>query len=429
MNFPKFGLFSRFFALFGASTILLGLCFVAAYFVMSEEQALRQLDLRYKAMQAFFKSIESTSPQHYQIHQYAEQIKGDIAIERQGQRFSNITDFPSIATLLEHASPFKAVFYAKYHSKYYLLYQLPDGWVAITSTPFNLLVYSKWVVYWPWLLAITILCASYGILRYWLTPLMDMFSVVKQVSKGDFTQSIERIPNNEFAELIQGVNKMIADLNTMFEAKNELLLAVSHELRTPLAHMQVSLAMSHKDKHIEKVTQDIQHMEQLIEQLVEGERLRSGHQALHLTNNYLPALIDEILAESISFQRIRRVGEVPDVVLRVDVGRFKFLIRNLLNNALKHNNNDVECWLEVTADDNNLTLVVADQGRGISKAALSHLFEPFYRVSKVAYRDAKGIGLGLCLCKSIVEAHGGSIEVESKLGKGTRFIAFLPVCQ
>nr|WP_281358289.1 HAMP domain-containing sensor histidine kinase [Pseudoalteromonas caenipelagi] len=215
----------------------------------------------------------------------------------------------------------------------------------------------------------------------------------------------------------------------MFEAKNELLLAVSHELRTPLARMQVSLAMSCKDKHTKKIAQDIQHMEQLIEQLVEGERLRAGHQALHLTNNYLPALIDDLLAESVLFQRIQLIGEVPDVVLSVDVGRFKFLIRNLLNNALKHNSDDVECRLEITADDHNLTLVVADQGQGISKAAQRHLFEPFYSVNKVAYRDAKGIGLGLCLCKSIVEAHGGSIEVESELGQGTRFVVILPVCQ
>lgn len=429
MKVPKLGLFSRFFLLFGITTILLGLCFTAAYYVMSEKEALQQLTTRKETILAFLREIESTPPEQYSLHKYAEEIRGGIVIEKQGRRYSIEDDFPEMSVLLANARQHGEFLYTKYHAKYYLLYEQQDGWIAITSTPFNLMVYSQWVVYWPWLLVFLILAVSYGILRHWLMPLSEIFTVTKSVSSGDFSQRIEFIPNNEFADLVIGVNKMIDDVNTMMEAKNGLLLAVSHELRTPLARMQISLAMAEKSSHTQDIAQDIQHMEQLIEQLLEGERLKSGHHALHITNHYLPMVIEEVLAEPDLSGKVSVKDTVPEIGISIDVGRFKFLLRNLLSNAVKHNPIETTVELSIVEKDNQLVIEVSDAGQGIPKESLGHLFEPFYCVKHIDNRDTKGTGLGLYLCESIAHAHGGTISVASELGKGSRFSVALPLIQ
>lgn len=427
MKFPKLGLFTRFFVLFGTTTILLALCLTAAYFVIDEEEAVNQLNQRYNSVVLLFKSISAKPINSFDINQYAEEVKGDVLIEKNGSRFTTNKHFPDISLLLHKSTQLKELHYVKFQSKYYLIYKSADGGVAITSTPFNLMVYSKWIVFWPWLLMVVIATASYFILRYWLAPIMDIFKIVRKVSTGDFSQRLNKHPNNEFSDLTLGINKMIDELNVMFEAKNELLLAVSHELRTPLARMKISLAMAETSDHLAEVENDLEQMNLLIEQLLEGERLQAGHRALHITKIYLPMLIDDILAESDVFKSIVIDGGIPEIVIFVDVGRLKFLIRNLLSNALKHNANDVKCTLSINQVRDALQIKVSDSGQGIPAASINHLFEPFYCVNDIHHRDTKGTGLGLYLCESIVKAHEGTITVESKIGQGTEFTVTLPM--
>lgn len=426
MRLFRIGLFSRFFALFGVATILLALSFTAAYFVMNEDDALNIVKQRHDSLVTFFSSIESKPLDEHQIQIYAEEIKGDILIEQSGSRYTNNNDFPESTVLLETAQPSGKLLYAKYQHRYYLLYKLPNGWIAFTSTPYNLMVYSDIIVYWPWFLALTILCCSYLILRRWLKPLMDAIVTVKKISLGDFTQLIEQHSNNELADLTKGINKMAAEIKKMFDAKNELLLAISHELRTPLARMKISLAMLEQSHYSNDIEQDLEQMNLLIEQLLEGERLQAGHKALHITSLYLPVFIDEVLNEDTAFERVELNTPIPEAVLNVDVGRFKFLIRNLTNNAIKHNSNDTRIQLNITENSNSLIIKVSDSGNGIPESALPHLFEPFYCADNTSHRNTKGTGLGLYLCQSIVKAHEGTIEVTSTQGKGSCFTIKLP---
>ncbi|MDO8864255.1 sensor histidine kinase [Haliea sp. E1-2-M8] len=120
-------------------------------------------------------------------------------------------------------------------------------------------------------------------------------------------------------------------------------------------------------------------------------------------------------------------GTLPEIALKLDMGRMKFLLRNLLHNSLKHNPPGTRVSLLITEQEKQLCLVVADNGKGIPQAALPKLFDPFYCVNNTTHRDTQGTGLGLYLCKKIALAHGGDLTVQSEPGKGCRFILTLPL--
>jgi signal transduction histidine kinase len=110
-----------------------------------------------------------------------------------------------------------------------------------------------------------------------------------------------------------------------------------------------------------------------------------------------------------------------------DRARIKQVVVNLLDNAIKYTPPGGTITLNVRAQGGNAVLEVADTGMGIPADALAHIFERFFRVDKARSRDAGGAGLGLAIVKSICAAHGGSVEVESAEGKGSRFRVELPL--
>ena len=427
MRFPAFGLFSRLLALFSVTLILIGLNLFAAFMVISEEEVIEQLKQRQETIIARFASLNETTLTQQQLAQHAEEIKGDILIESTAYRLTTDPQFPTIANLLKSATKVGRLYYAKKGIDYYLLYPFENGYVAVTSRPFSLMVYQKPYVYWPWLFIVIILLTSYLVLKRWLQPVLNSVHAVRHISQGDFTQHITSHPNNELADLTRGINRMAQEIKKIVDSKNELLLAVSHELRTPLARMQVSLAMLPASQYSDEIANDLQQMNILIEQLLEGERLEAGYKALHITKQYLPMLVDELMSEGELNSTVTLCDAVPDVVVNLDAGRFKFLLRNLLNNAIQHTPDSGSVSLHIETIKDRLLLTITDTGTGIPQHLIPRLFEPFYRLNGSEHRDVKGAGLGLYLCKRIAEAHGGDISATSTPGKGSCFSVSLPV--
>ncbi len=125
---------------------------------------------------------------------------------------------------------------------------------------------------------------------------------------GELDYQIENHPKTEFSALTRSLNLMARNLNRLFNAQNDLLLAISHELRSPLARMKVSLAMLDNNDAAEELGQDIKHMDDLIAQLLEGERLKRGRAIPDITTFYFPRLIDDLLAEPLIRQHVTLVG-------------------------------------------------------------------------------------------------------------------------
>ena len=113
-------------------------------------------------------------------------------------------------------------------------------------------------------------------------------------------------------------------------------------------------------------------------------------------------------------------------MLNGDPDRLHQVVLNLLQNAVRYNGEGGEIRLSTVSDEANAVLSVADSGMGIARDDIPHLFERFYRADKARSRAQGGVGLGLSICKSIVDTHGGTISVESEPGIGTTFTVKLP---
>lgn len=166
----------------------------------------------------------------------------------------------------------------------------------------------------------------------------------------------------------------------------------------------------------------------MVTAILEEARLRSSASALNMETLELTDLIKSVL-EEFKDHPPGIVWEGSEAVkIQADRDKIRMVLRNLLENALKHTPGDgYPVAISMAVVENDVEIVVEDHGEGIPESALPHLFEPFYRADFSRSRKTGGYGLGLSLCKAIVDAHNGRIHVTSTPGSGTRVVVTLPV--
>lgn len=247
---------------------------------------------------------------------------------------------------------------------------------------------------------------------------------------------------DEIAEVDHSFHDMAKALREVERLKQEFFAMVSHDLRTPLTSVNLTLGlleegvlgeMSDKalDK-IEKAQSQMTRLLSLINDLLDMEKLEAGMIELSCQKAYAAFLLDEAaeavraLAES---KQIEIVVPATKAALEVDADRIVQVLINLLGNAIKFSPVGSSIVLAVSESAGMLEFSVADQGRGIPKDQLDSVFDRFKQVERADAIEKKGSGLGLSICKAIVEQHGGTIAVISEAGKGSRFWFKLPLKQ
>ena len=275
---------------------------------------------------------------------------------------------------------------------------------------------------------LTILALLYFAIRWLFQPLKSIEADIKRIGSGELTHRIKTTRKDEFGELAQTVNHMADDIEQMLEAKRQLLLAISHELRSPITRAKVALSLMDSSNLKQGLVDDLDEMEGLIHELLEAERLKSKHHVLNLSETSLNALIQEVVGSHFQSQplKLHLAENLP--ILELDDTRLKFVIKNLLDNAVKHQILDQQA-IEVStqSDQKIIKLTIKDEGAGIAAEHLPHLSEPFYRADSSRQRKTGGYGLGLYLVRLIIEAHGGTLQIKSELGQGTCVVIDLPV--
>jgi signal transduction histidine kinase len=215
---------------------------------------------------------------------------------------------------------------------------------------------------------------------------------------------------------------------------------MSHELRTPLnAILGFSqlLEMNEKDEQKREDILEVigagNHLLELINQILDLAKIESGNVELsiksHSLNNILNASLSMIqpLADKNSIQIENKVSFLPDININIDEMKFKQVLLNLLSNAIKYNSKKGKVTIDCSSNDNNmLCLSITDTGKGFTDEQLSHLFEPFERFG-AANSNIEGVGLGLVIVKDLIQLMCGVINVESEIGKGSRFIINIPL--
>jgi PAS domain S-box-containing protein len=223
--------------------------------------------------------------------------------------------------------------------------------------------------------------------------------------------------------------------------RSELIANVSHELRTPLGLIKafcsslmmedVTLDQETRADFLDGIDEEADKLETIVTNLLSLSRVESGRLYLDVRPTDVGHLIRRVsaaMAMDIHLTEHRFVHDLPSepLVANVDARSVEQVLRNLLSNALKYAPGGGTITVHGHRDETQVLIAVSDEGIGISSADLKRVFERFYRVDSKVTRNIGGVGLGLAVCKSIVEAHGGRIWVESVLGEGSTFTFTLP---
>lgn len=273
-----------------------------------------------------------------------------------------------------------------------------------------------------------VLTLSYLTIRWLFKPLEWLTGGMRNMGRGDLDTTIPIRKYDELGELAAAFNDMSGKIRDQIKAKQQLLLDVSHELRSPLTRMKLAVEFIPDDKIKRQMTADLDEMEWMTHQILETERLASEQGGLVLEDIDLSKLVADLVATYEGSSPGVEMTLSESVRALLDAERVRALLRNLIDNALKYSRaqeRPVEVGLR--AEPDHVLITIEDHGDGIPEDDLPLVFEPFYRVDKSRHRATGGYGLGLSLCRKIMQAHGGSIDVESRVGEGTRFLLRFPM--
>jgi signal transduction histidine kinase/CheY-like chemotaxis protein len=240
---------------------------------------------------------------------------------------------------------------------------------------------------------------------------------------------------------ITGRKQAEEKLRETMELRSQFVATVSHELRTPLTCMKEAIAVlldgaagrtSKKQKNfLEIATRNIDRLTNLINNVLDFQDLEANRAVLHIDGADIKAVVEDLYKtmaplaekENLSFA-IEFADALPGVTF--DTDKIVQVLTNLVSNAIKFTPAQGSICLSVQSEGRGLVISLSDTGMGIPKESLPRIFDRFYRVQE-AGRQIQGTGLGLTIVKKIVNMHGGRIEVESEVRKGSTFKVFLPL--
>lgn len=270
-----------------------------------------------------------------------------------------------------------------------------------------------------------------------INPLNEINEVAKKMAEGQFSERIEKHYNDEIGELADTINYMAGEIVNSANLKNEFISSISHELRTPLTSIkgwsETIVTGDFKDKEearlglniIIKETTRLSHM---VEELLDFSKMESGRIVLHLEDVDIRSELEDI----VSIARLRakkdgidllyhRTEEIPLVV--GDKNRLKQVFINIIDNAIKFTPEGKDVYVEAENDEEYVYVKIRDEGIGIPKEDLDHIYEKFFKGKS----KKSGSGIGLAISKEIMNLHKGELRVESEVDKGTTVTLVIPL--
>jgi signal transduction histidine kinase len=292
---------------------------------------------------------------------------------------------------------------------------------------------------WGGLFAIAIaLILTFILSRRILSPVRALITTAKKLGKGDFYQRVNIKDRGEIGELAQTFNSMASDLQRIEKLRRNMVADIAHELRTPLSNVSGYLeairdgVIKPEPAVIASLSEEADLLGRLVSDLQELAIADAGELKLERQPEDLTQLIEQSL-KSIQAKVLEKgLSTSMDVpvdlpLVDIDYHRIGQVLRNLLSNAIIHTPSGGNIFVSAVQKDKTIMVSVADTGEGIPADELSNMFERFYRVDKSRARNGGGSGLGLTIAKRLVEAHGGTIEVSSVFGKGSKFSFTVPI--
>lgn len=288
------------------------------------------------------------------------------------------------------------------------------------------------------ILTITIL-VSLRLARWISIPLRTLTLATEAVAAGNLDQTVPSVGPEEVRRLAQTFNRMAERVKHLLDRQRAFTANAAHELRSALTGIRLRLEVLQKyaqeephlvRSYLPQMEQEIAYLQRLVEHLLMLAGLDEG-QSLPRTPIDLAPLLYEVAEAAGPLARAARLTihvEVPSHLpyVATNAEAMWMVVRNLLDNAIRNTPAGGAVTLQARGDERTVVLAVADTGQGIAAEHLPRIFDRFYRAESGTIRSGRGAGLGLTLVKSLVEAFGGQISVDSQVERGTRFTITLP---
>lgn len=229
------------------------------------------------------------------------------------------------------------------------------------------------------------------------------------------------------------------------QLKTDFIANMSHELRTPLniitsASMLLEMKSNKEETvsseyildKLNRINQSSNRLRRLINNLIDISKFDSGFFECKCKNENIVYVVEDIVHEVVDYAKEKNIElifdtEEEEIISFIDKEKIERVILNLLSNAIKFTNENGKIEVYMKSDDNFIYITIKDNGIGISKEKIDHIFQRFYQVDNLLSRGSEGSGIGLCIVDEIIRMHGGKINIESEINKGTTFEIVLNV--
>ena len=282
----------------------------------------------------------------------------------------------------------------------------------------------------------SIIIISIIISRSIAKPISKVSKMTKYIGEGNYKNKLNYKSNiMEIDDLINSINKLSNELNDQENLRKQLTGDIAHELRTPLTSIKGHLdaiivgIWEPTNERLNSINEEVKRITNLVDELRKLAKFDSGKDNLNkeIVNlkNYIKSIAYNYEGKALEKNIVIKY-QLENVEALIDKEKFAQVIINILSNAIKYNNGNNEIYIKVFKKNNSINISIKDSGIGIPKSEYKNIFERFYRLDKSRGANEKGAGVGLTIAKSIVNAHGGEIEVYSEINKGSEFIISLP---
>ena len=271
-----------------------------------------------------------------------------------------------------------------------------------------------------------------------IKPLFALTEATEQIAVGKYGVKVRKQPKDEIGQVIKSFNNMSEELVKMKEIRDDLLATVSHELRSPLGRIRgytelmldIKLSDLEEKKFYKSILSEIDLLNDMIGEILEVSRLELKKEQLFL----------EIFDMKYFFEMLKKDLEVlekaknitieyncnENLVCEIDVAKIKRVIVNIIQNAINAKATSIIVSMKENVDDKICEISIENNGKTLSEDYFQLVFEKFYRVDKARNRESGGFGLGLAICKGLVEEHNGRIFF-TKVKEGTKLVMQLPL--
>lgn len=282
----------------------------------------------------------------------------------------------------------------------------------------------------------SIIIISIIISRSIAKPISKVSKMTKYIGEGNYKNKLNYKSNiMEIDDLINSINKLSNELNDQENLRKQLTGDIAHELRTPLTSIKGHLdaiivgIWEPTNERLNSINEEVKRITNLVDELRKLAKFDSGKDNLNkeIVNlkNYIKSIAYNYEGKALEKNIVIKY-QLENIEALIDKEKFAQVIINILSNAIKYNNGNNEIYIRVFKKNNSINISIKDSGIGIPKSEYKNIFERFYRLDKSRGANEKGAGVGLTIAKSIVNAHGGEIEVYSEINKGSEFIISLP---